>query len=194
MIRNEFIDTVHIQINNRNQLTKKMKDQLFSQLDKKEFLLIECFVRFFANLITDDEAILQHFRKAILRLCITLVLERKKWDKLFLKRSLIKEISGEYKMIYLHFFMIKWIENYSQKFTDHFMIAKSPLHIDEEEVKQRINHADKRRGTYLNHAVSNTTGPRALRLIAIQNSVQNSEIDNSKQQANQDSNIPSDGN
>ena len=153
-IQNQFIDAVHLQINTQVKLTKKMKNQLFSQLDKKEFLLIECFVRFFANLITENETNLINLRKAILRLCISLVLERKKWDKLFLKRSLIKEHSGDDKVMHLYVFMLKWIENYSETFKEHYMIAKSPLKLNEEKVEEKMKSSEKRRGTFLNQVVT----------------------------------------
>jgi len=147
-IHNRFIDLVHAQVSDQDKLTKEMREQMFNQLDKKEFLLIECFANFFSK-VFDDEGIVDHGRKAVLRLCISLLLERKKWDKLFLKRSIIQGHQAEDKINYLQVFILKWIENFTQEFTDYYMVAKSPLKITEKRVQEKIANSPQGRGKYL---------------------------------------------
>jgi len=147
-IQNKFIETVHAQIHDDSEkLTREMKDNFFKKLDKKEFLLVECFAKFFSKLIDADEKLIIGVRKAILRLCISLVLERKKWDKLFFKRSLIKDHSGDDKVTHLYVFMLKWIENFSHSFTENYMVANSPLKLSSRSVHERVSKS--RFGTYM---------------------------------------------
>jgi len=155
-IHTQFIDTIHDQIHLQGKLTKDVRDQLFKRLDKKEFLLVECFVRFFSKLVinVEDEMMVAHFRKAILRLCLSLVLERKKWDKLFLKRSLIQEHIADDRVTYLNVFMLKWIENFSNNFTESYMVSKSPLQITEKLVEEKIQLGLRKRGTYLERVLT----------------------------------------
>jgi len=158
-IGTQFIDAVHNQIHNQDKLTREMKDNFFKSLDKKEFLLIECFAKFFSGLIGDDQSIIAHIRKAIFRLCLSLVLERKKWDKLFLKRSVIKEHSGEDRVSYLNVFMLKWIENFSQSFTENYMMVNSPLRISERTVQRKMSSRFTKRGTYMEKLISKPETP-----------------------------------
>jgi len=158
-VRNQFIDAVHNQIHNQDKLTREMKDNFFKSLDRKEFLLVECFAKFFSALIGDDQAVLTHVRKAIFRLCISLILERKRWDKLFLKRSVIQEHSGEDRVTYLNVFMLKWIENFSQSFTENYMMANSPLGISVRSVKSKLSSRLTKRGTYMERLISNPESP-----------------------------------
>jgi len=151
-INNQFIETVHQQIHSSaDKLTKEMQDGFFKKLDKKEFLLVECFAKFFSKLVDDDKLLIP-VRKAVLRLCISLVLERKKWDKLFFKRSLIKEHSGDDKVTYLNVFMLKWIENFSHNFTENFMVANSPLKLTARGINERVTKS--RYSTYMGRVLS----------------------------------------
>jgi len=85
-----------------------------------------------------------------MRFCISLTLERKHFDKLFIKRSLIKEHSGDDRTTHLYVFILKWIENFTQSFTEAYMMANSPLNINHKTVTERVNSASKlRRGSYM---------------------------------------------
>jgi len=154
-ISNKFIDAIHDQVHTTDKLTKETKDNFFKSLDKKEFLLMECFAKFFSKL-ADDEKLVNYLKKAVLRLCISLVLERKKWDKLFFKRSIIKEHSGNDKVTQLHVFLLKWIENFSQSFTENYMVVNSPLRLNEKRVSQRMGKA--RPSTYMARVLMKEAG------------------------------------
>lgn len=112
--------------------------------------MIERFAKFFSIILDNNEKLIDPLRKAVLRLSISLVLQRKKWDKLFLKRSLIKEHVGDDRVGYLAIFFLKWIENFNSKFSEIYMVAKSTLKISEKRVQEKLDNGVLRKGTYLN--------------------------------------------
>jgi hypothetical protein len=89
--------------------TTEKKDQFRSQMKKKEIHLIEYFANFFDRLVQHDKTSVEEVRKVILRVCISLLLERKEKDKYFKKRSMIKENYAQDQCTQLYLFIQKWI-------------------------------------------------------------------------------------
>lgn len=149
-IEQRFILAIQSKIHEtKAKLTKDIKDQFFKELNKKEFFLLECFARFFATLLIQDERRADQIVTATLRVCISLLCSKKRLDKLFLKRSLIRDFSQDDQVTYLRTFLLKWIENFNENFTEMFMLHKSPLHINERKIREKMIKKGIRVNTYL---------------------------------------------
>mmetsp|Transcript_1817 Transcript_1817/g.1712 ORF Transcript_1817/g.1712 Transcript_1817/m.1712 type:complete len:130 (-) Transcript_1817:585-974(-) len=88
-ISNRFIDAIDQNIHTDKKLSKNVQESFFKSLDKKEFLLIEVFVRFFALIDQMDHTISEFIDPAITRLCIALLCLRKTEDTLFSGRDMV---------------------------------------------------------------------------------------------------------
>ena len=123
---------------NNDKLTQNIKDQIFKEMDRKEFFLLECFARFFASLLSIDETSSDQISLTALRVCISLTSSRKKLDKIFLKRSMISDHNEDDKVTHLKIFLLKWVENFNEGFTENFLLHKGSLRINERKVKETL--------------------------------------------------------
>jgi len=142
-IQPRFIDAIYSKIHHDDddedtKLTKNIKDQIFKEFNKREFFLVECFARFFASLLAFDETCSDQISSTALRVCISLTLSRKKLDKLFFKRSVIGDHKEDDKVMHLKIFLLKWIENFNEAFTENFLLQKGSLKINERKVKEKL--------------------------------------------------------
>jgi len=122
-----FLEAVNEKFSGDARLTEAAKDQLFHEVDKKEFFLVESFARIFAAAVGADRTLISQVNHAITRLCISLTLGRIKHDKMFLKRNLlVKKIEDE-RVNSLQVFIYKWIEYFDQELSASMMMAGSSL-------------------------------------------------------------------
>jgi len=126
-IKQGFVDSVHDSLHEKRALDKQTKDSLFKNIDKKEFLLLEQFARFFSNLVLFDENASEHIEKAAIRLCMSLLLDKKKFDKNFLRRNMLKIHEEDDRLTHLKIFLLKWVENFNDNFSKAFMLHTAPL-------------------------------------------------------------------
>jgi len=132
-----------------DKLTQNIKDQIFKELDKKEFFLLECFARFFASVLTLNETSSDQISLTALRVCISLTSSKKKLDKIFLKRSMIGDHNEDDKVTHLKIFLLKWVENFNEGFTENFLLHKSSLRINERKVKEKLIKKGLQTNSYL---------------------------------------------
>lgn len=140
-IEQSFVNAIHAKLNETpiTNFNKDIKDQLFKHFNKKEFFLLECFARFFTGIFLRHDNINEQIVKSVLRVCISLLSARKKLDKLFLKRSLLGNYDDEEDQVtHLKVFLLKWIENFNESFTETFIIQKSVLKLDEKKVTENL--------------------------------------------------------
>ncbi len=122
-----FLEAVAAKFQGDGKLTEEDHDELFKEVDKKEFFLVEVFARVFAAAVGADRSLTSQVNYAITRLCISLTLGRSRHDKMFLKRNLlVKKIEDE-RMNSLQAFVYKWIEYFDQELSASMMMAGSQL-------------------------------------------------------------------
>lgn len=122
-----FLEAVAVKFQGDAKLTEADHDELFKEVDKKEFFLVEVFARIFAAAVGADRSMTSQVNHAITRLCISLTLGRGRHDKMFLKRNLlVKKIEDE-RMNCLQVFVYKWIAYFDQDLSASMMMAGSQL-------------------------------------------------------------------
>ena len=124
---------------------------------------MECFARFFAGiLVLDDIGLDELIAKAVLRICIALVSARKKLDKLFVKRSFIGDHDQDDQVTSLKIFLLKWIENFNEEFTENFMLKKSVLKLNEKKVKEKLVKKGLKVSSYLSKVLESSNSQQNL--------------------------------
>lgn len=108
--------------------------------------MLEQFARFFSNLVLFEQDVHEHIEKAAIRLCISLLQEKKNLDKNFLRRNMLKIHEDTDRISVLKFFLLKWVENFNENFGKEYMLRKAPLRNNTKVINLRVF---KKKQTYL---------------------------------------------